>query len=196
MIDSCDKYVLKLTDYLLKLPRDSIIKVSEVLKNKISDGKKIFIAGNGGSFATAMHFAEDLMLGNDLGVKAYHFANFSNLTAIPNDSEFESIFSRQLDRLMDEGDVFIAISCSGNSRNLVNAIDLVNKKGVSIGISGFNGGSLKRKSNYSIYTKTKVGDYEVTEDLHYIVTHIISCILRDEEYTELIKRRGEHRDFS
>jgi len=173
-----NKYIDRLIGYIKQTNRNEVTKVCKVLIEAIKEGKRIYVAGNGGSMATAIHFSEDLMLGNDLGVKSFHFGNISKVTAISNDEEYSQVFSYQLRKVMDNGDIFFCISASGNSRNLIEGIKVANQKGISIGLSGFNGGGLKRHSTYSIHTKTKVGDYEATEDLHYIICHMIACMIR------------------
>lgn len=173
-------YKNKLHTYIDNIDHEQVNNVVKVLRRAIEDRKMIYVAGNGGSMATAIHFAEDMMLGNNHSVKTLTLSNISTLTAISNDIEYNEVFLEQLRKLMEEGDILFCISASGNSRNLINAIQFANKKGETIGLSGFNGGEIKRASTHHIYTKTKVGEYELTEDLHYIICHMIACLIRGE----------------
>lgn len=174
----CEGYINHLKSRIDKINIKEIVLVANVIKSAITANKNIFVIGNGDSMLTAKHLVGDLLLGNTLKTKIYALNNQAVLTAIPNDDEFENVFYNQLKCLMDEGDILISISSSGNSRNLIKAIDYANKIGFTIGISGFNGGYVKRKSNYKIYVKTKVGEYEITEDLHYVICHILAFLIK------------------
>ena len=179
--DSLVEYKSRLEAYLKAVDHQEILKAIQLILDRIKNGNKIFIIGNGGSAATAMHFAEDLLLGNELGAKVFHLSNISNLTAISNDYSYEDVYVKQLEKLMDDNDLLITISCSGLSNNLIKAIDFARKKGYTLSISGFHGGYTKRHADYSIHTRTKVGDYETTEDIHYIICHMIARLIHDSQ---------------
>jgi len=174
-----DDYVQNINRYIKLFNYDDIRKAVYMIRGAIDRGSAIFIIGNGGSMATSIHFAEDLLCGNKLKTKVFNLTNISNVTAISNDSEYDNVFEQQLRNQMDKDDLLICISCSGNSRNLVRAMDFANSIGETIGISGFNGGYLKKKSTHSIHIKTDIGDYEGTEDSHLIICHIISYLIRE-----------------
>jgi D-sedoheptulose 7-phosphate isomerase len=136
--------------------------------------------GNGGSAATACHFA------NDLGVcaspegktpfRAISLAsNMAYVTCLANDMGYDDIFSGQLRNFMQPGDVVVGISASGNSPNAVNALDYANKnKASSVAIVGFDGGLMKQKANYVIHVKSEKGEYGPVEDVHMVLDHLIS----------------------
>jgi D-sedoheptulose 7-phosphate isomerase len=135
----------------------------------------IYIAGNGGSASTASHLANDLM---SRGYKAISLCDStSNITRIGNDRGYDYIFSDQLKVLFEEGDVLIVISASGNSTNLINAVNYASSIGYTISIVGFDGGKLMDMCDVSMLTPTKVGMYEYAEDMHLKVCHVIAKLL-------------------
>jgi len=164
---------------------DEIINIIKATKK---NKKKIFIAGNGGSGATAAHFSCDLDLGaskpNYLEKKERFSAipltnNMPLVTALANDFGYDEIFKQQLINLAQPGDVFIAISGSGNSENIVKAVNYARKNGIiTIGICGYDGGKLKKISDYSIHVKSNL--MEACEDIHSIIAHFIALRLREE----------------
>ena len=174
-----DAYLGTVVKYINKLDYNQVRNAYYIIRGAIDRGSNIFIVGNGGSMATAMHFAEDLLHGNELKTCVFNLSNISTLSAISNDKSYDEVFLRQLKNLMNKDDLLICISCSGNSRNLINAIDYANDLGETLGISGFNGGYLKKKCNNSIHINTIVGDYEATEDLHLMICHLLGVLLRE-----------------
>ena len=146
-----DKHIETLHKYIDNINLDEIRIATDMVKAAIDDNKKIFVIGNGGSMATAMHFANDLLLSNDLKVKVFHLSNQSNITAIANDNDYDDVFVLQLKNMMDVGDLLIAISCSGNSANVVKAVHYANTVGKTIGITGFHGGNVKSSATYTVF---------------------------------------------
>jgi D-sedoheptulose 7-phosphate isomerase len=142
----------------------------------------IYIIGNGGSSLIAQHFATDLINLNrlNLNFKAHSLnANNGIITAISNDLGYENIFSNQLKSLSTKDDVLISISSSGNSQNIINAIDYANNKGLTtISLVGFQGGKIKNKSKYCIHVK--VNNYGIVETLHNLVIHYIINQIKEE----------------
>lgn len=177
-----DSYIERDIQYLKKLDSIEIENIIKIVNNAIIQKKRIYIAGNGGSATTASHFAEDM--NGTKKVKAISLCNdISFITATANDFDYDYIFKRQLECLYDEGDLLILISASGNSKNLINAVDFVNTKGgITIGLLGFDGGALKNKCRTSLIVKTPVGMYGEVEDVHLICTHIIT------EYIKMINK--------
>jgi len=169
-------YIEKLTKSLNSISIKEIEKVAEVLLDAYENEKKIFICGNGGSASTASHFACDL----NKGVRVNHDKKFKIIslcdnipiiTAYSNDLSYEDIFLEQLKNFYQKGDIIIGISGSGNSENVLKALDFVNSNnGISIGFTGFNGGKLKQITHYSINSNTD--DMQISEDIHLILTHI------------------------
>ena len=136
------------------------IKLTSILEKAISNGNKIIFFGNGGSAADSMHLAAELVVKykkkrKPLAAIALS-ANTANITAIGNDFNFKYIFSRQLEALAQKGDVAFAISTSGNSDNIIEAIKYANKNGLmSVVFSGNNGGKLKKFSKNILLIPSK-----------------------------------------
>ena len=179
MLGVIEEYKEKVKSYINEIDNNSIIEAVNLIYGALTDGKTVFIAGNGGSMATSMHFAEDLMLSSNLKGRVIPLSNPSAITAISNDNGFENCFTYQLKNLMKKGDVFIAISASGKSKNVLDGIKYANSiGGYTIGISGFKGGGVKSRSTVNLYTSTDVKDYEATEDVHLIICHIIARLFK------------------
>jgi len=142
----------------------------------------IFLAGNGGSAATVGHFAVDWMLGTEVDDPPFRILSLSNnvasLSATGNDMAFDLVYARPLRRLGEEVDVLVVVSASGNSPNLLAAVDVAREKGVRVvAMTGFDGGKLKSLADVSVHIPTVLGDYGVAEDLHLSVGHIIKEML-------------------
>ena len=138
--------------------------------------------GNGGSAATASHFANDIAIGSKSWSKPFRALslvdNIPTLTAIANDDGYEEIFVQQLKVQMVPGDVVVAISASGNSPNVVRAIEYANANGAfTVGVTGFDGGKLRDISRIGVHIPTTKGDYGHVEDVHMILNHLISAYL-------------------
>ncbi len=148
-------------------------------------GGTVFVAGNGGSFATASHFVTDLCKrSNSSKLMAFVLgANQSLLTMIGNDLGFEQIFSEELGIHGSESDLLILLSASGNSENLLFAAEVAKKMKIKVvGVTGFDGGELAKLADISIHTPSQMGEYALVEDAHSIVCHFISVTLRNEEF--------------
>ncbi len=162
-------------------------KILFLLKDSISNKQKIFTAGNGGSAALAMHYSSDFSKGAvhdwEKNYKRYQSiclsTNMSYITAIANDESYKDIFKQQLINLASPKDILMLISSSGNSPNIVEAA----KQGkalemIVVGVTGFEGGELKKLADYNAHVNCK--SYEVTEDIHSVFGHFLSCYLREE----------------
>lgn len=177
-------YVSYLSELLLGLDFEAIEKVIEVFQEARANGKTIFFIGNGGSAATCSHFAEDLACVTPMGGKEPFKAlsltgNVAHMTAIANDEGYENIFVGQLKNLFKQGDVLVGISGSGNSSNVIRAIEYANSNGgISIGLLGFDGGKMKEICHYYIHVKTMKGEYGPVEDIHLILGHLITTYLK------------------
>lgn len=149
-------------------------------------GGRVFIAGNGGSAATAEHFAVDLGVGAHIRAKNRYIdaialvSNTAILTAIGNDVDFEFVYSKQLEvNKPSKNDFVICISASGNSPNIIRLLETAKKLGVtSCAITGFDGGIAKSLSDISVHIETEVGEYGIVEDLHLSICHAITEVLR------------------
>jgi len=143
------KYVNEVYRILQDLPYEEIDQAINILKQARTEGRHIFVMGNGGSAAMASHFACDLGKGTtQQGKTRFKIISLNDniplLTAYANDCGYESVFAEPLISLAEPDDIVIAISSSGNSPNVVKAMDAARKHGLkSIGITGFQGGKLK-----------------------------------------------------
>lgn len=155
--------------------------VSELIGARLR-GSTIFLAGNGGSASTVNHYAIDWVLGTEADNPPFRVLSLSesvaSLSATGNDKAFELVFARPLRRLGEQGDVLVVVSASGNSPNLLAAVDVAREKGVRVvSVTGFDGGKLKDLADVSVHIPTALGDYGVTEDLHLSLGHILKEIL-------------------
>lgn len=164
-------------------------EILDLIRESKSKNRKIYIIGNGGSASTATHFSCDLSLGASRNNYLYNFdrysvipltANMPLILALANDFGYEEIFKQQLINLAKEGDILIAISGSGNSKNIIKAVEYAKEiKMIVIGLTGYDGGILKKISDYSTHVNSNV--MEVCEDIHSIICHFIAVYLREFE---------------
>lgn len=146
-------------------------------------GATIYIAGNGGSAATASHWVNDLGKATKCsGLKAMRVMslndNVSWFTALANDEGYECVFSGQLENFAQPGDVLLVISASGNSPNLVRAVELARSQGVTtLAFLGFDGGVLKNIVDGYLWLPTPKGAYGLVESVHGLFCHIITTCL-------------------
>ena len=183
VIGFIESYTGYIAELLNNLDSQAVAEVIKQLEEARESENTVFIIGNGGSAATASH------IGNDFGLAAIKIDpinkvksiralslsdNQSVITAIGNDNGYENIFVDQLKVHFREGDKLIAISASGNSPNIIKAVEWVKENnGTTIGWSGFDGGKLFELSDYSVLIETPKGEYAPVEDLHMILDHII-----------------------
>ena len=156
--------------------------VSEIIKQIELAAKaksRIYILGNGGSSATASHMVNDLGAGlrrrGIINLDVISLAdNTPVITAIANDIGYENIFYMQMKGLLKPDDLVIAISCSGNSPNVIKAIKYSKNQGCKlIAVTGFDGGLLKQMSDINFHVDVEEGQYGFVEDVHMILDHII-----------------------
>ena len=181
---------LAFEDYskLIKSGLNTVSKIEldnavEIIYETTKNSGQIWLIGNGGSAATASHFATDLSRcsgENMQPIKAISLCdNLGLVTAIGNDFSFDDIFMKQLQNLGKSGDLLISISASGNSRNLIKAVEFANACSINtLSLVGFDGGALQKLSNNLIYVQTDIGEYGIAEDCHSIICHFISSKLR------------------
>ncbi len=177
-----ESYFNHLNEIFKKIDFSSIEIFSRELINARDRSSNIFFIGNGGSAATASHFANDIAIGTKSSnnpFKAYSLTdNQAIITAIANDYGYEYIFRNQLQIYAQEGDLLIAISASGNSKNLVQAIDFCKSNKIkSLSLTSFDGGILKKISNFNIHVPTDIGEYGPAEDLHMILAGLVGSYL-------------------
>jgi D-sedoheptulose 7-phosphate isomerase len=146
-------------------------------------GGTIYIAGNGGSAATATHWVNDLGKATKASGRPWLRVlclsdNVSWLTALGNDEGYDRVFAGQLENFVRPGDLLAVISASGNSPNLLRAVELARSKGVeTIALLGFDGGSLRDMVDEPLWLKTEIGAYGLVESAHSIVCDIVTCCL-------------------
>lgn len=175
-------YLDYLSNLLGRLDLDAVSAFVEVLLRARERSSKIFFIGNGGSAATASHFANDIAIGSKSWQQPFRALSLTDnvavLTAIANDDGYEEIFVQQLRVHMVPGDVVVAISASGNSPNVVRAIEYANANGgITVALTGFHGGQLRRISQLGIHIPTARGEYGPVEDAHMIMDHLVSAYL-------------------
>lgn len=177
-------YIAHLSAMLGQLDTESFARLIGILDRAREAGQKIFLCGNGGSAATATHIAEDLALGpKKKGHKAFRTIsltdNVASITATGNDEGYELIFVRQLENLFGKGDLVIGISASGNSPNILRALEYANEHGgISVGLTGFDGGAMKKICKYTVHVPTLPGEYEPVEDVHLVIGHILASYFK------------------
>ncbi|NLK07905.1 MAG: SIS domain-containing protein [Firmicutes bacterium] len=176
-------YLKAVMESIKELPLDQIDQTLDALYDAYQRRAQIFIVGNGGSAATAIHFAGDLNKTtltdfSKLRFRARALAeNISQVTAWANDLAYEEIFSQQLANFLDDKDVVFAISGSGNSPNILRAVEYGNTHGaLTIGLAGFAGGKLGELAQIPIICRNM--EMLQVEDLHSIVCHYITWELR------------------
>ena len=157
--------------------------VLQLLEEAYRNGRRIFIMGNGGSAATASHFALDLAKNTIMPgaprLKAISLTDHVPLiTAWSNDTAYEHIFSEQLANMIEPGDVVIGISTSGNSPNVINALNLAKQyRATTVGLLGAKGG--KMKDMVDAYILAPGQNIEQEEDAHMILAHVITRHMRE-----------------
>jgi len=143
------------------------------------DRSTVYIIGNGGSAATASHMQNDLGVclkrRGVLNLNVLSLCdNVAGLTAISNDVGYEDVFHIQIKERIRKNDVLIALSCSGTSPNIVKAVKYAREIGTTIiGMTGFDGGELKKLSDINYHVQTEQGEYGVVEDVHMILDHML-----------------------
>lgn len=178
-------YLSGLKGVLDRLPLKPIDEIIRVIERARDEGRQIFVIGNGGSAATASHMMNDLCKGT-LGHKGDApwprlrvialTDNVSLMTAWANDTDFNHIFSEPLKNLAQRGDVLVAISASGNSPNIIAAVEAAKQIGVTVlGLAGFTGGKLSKLADVSLVVPSD--GYGPVEDIHMILDHIITSYL-------------------
>ena len=185
-------------EVLRKLNLDDVNRVMNVLEEARLSNKHIFICGNGGSAATASHYAVDFNKGVNMGflnidghssyevpvasvlaqskIPLYNFEclsdNVPTMMAVSNDESYEEVFRFPLSVKMKKGDILIGVSGSGNSKNVLNAFHHAKELGgTTVAIVGYDGGKMKEMADYSIHVE--INDMQISEDVHMILDHMM-----------------------
>ena len=181
--DFIKKYLSEVKRCVDEIMVEKIQNVVDILYKAYLDKRQVFIMGNGGSASTASHFACDL--GKNVaaqGKERFRVMslndNIAHFSAIANDFGYENVFVEQLKNLLNEDDVVILITASGNSPNILKAVDYANEVGAhSIGFIGFGGGKLAARVKDTIVLSDK--NYALVEDIHMVLCHMISSTLKE-----------------
>lgn len=181
-----EEYLAKIKRILDNINAESIEKISQVLLEAYKKDKQVFLMGNGGSAATASHFACDLGKGTTQGhvlrnKKRFKVISLNDntplVTALSNDCGYDEMFTEQLTNLINKGDVVIALSASGNSKNILNAVKYAKEKGaITIAFTGFGGGKLKNLTDECLISDSN--EFGPVEDSHLILEHLICDYIR------------------
>ena len=180
---SIDTYFSDLQEMVRAISQAHLQEILALLEETYRQGRRIFIMGNGGSAATASHFALDLAKNTIMPgaprVKAISLTDHVPLiTAWSNDTAYEHIFAEQLANMMESGDLVIGISASGNSLNVINALKVAKKsRAATIGLLGARGGQIKQMVD--AYVLAPGQNIEQEEDAHLILAHIITRHMRE-----------------
>ena len=164
-------------------------QASDALVNSLAqafdEGRTVFLAGNGGSAAAASHFAQDLAKGtleNMYAARRFRIIaltdNIGYITALANDEGYAHVFEHQMRAFASTGDVLVAVSGSGNSASIINAVNLAHERGMKvIGVTGFDGGKLRGMCDVPVHVP--IDDMGVAEAVHGVIFHLAMARLRE-----------------
>ncbi len=186
--ETAKEYIHLLTTQLSEIQNTAIESLGKAILTAHTNGNRIFICGNGGSAANAAHIANDFLYGANPKGKGLRVmalpCNESVVTCLGNDLGYEQIFARQVNDFGEEGDILLVLSGSGNSPNVIAALQTArNRDMATAAILGFDGGRCKQLADIVIHFP--IQDMQVSEDMQMIVAHIL---------TRWIRRRLEGQD--
>lgn len=175
-------YIQYLQSVLQRVDPAEICAFIETLLDARRRGATVFFIGNGGSAATASHFANDLAFGTNDYDQPFRVLSLTDnvpvLTALGNDFGYEEIFVRQLRVMGKPNDVLVAISASGNSPNLIKAFDHALAAGIkTVAITAFDGGKMRAMADSGIHVPTEPKEYGPAEDVHMVLDHLVVSYL-------------------
>ena len=178
-----DDYLNYISELISQLDRSHISQFVDHVLGVRDSKQTIFFLGNGGSASTASHFVNDISLGSRQFENPFRAVSLCDnqavITAIANDDGYENIFLQQLQTQAKPGDSMVCISASGNSQNLVKAVEWSKANGIyTISLTAFDGGYLKKHTDLNIHVPTKVGEYGPAEDLHMVICGLIGSYFR------------------
>jgi D-sedoheptulose 7-phosphate isomerase len=174
---SAEVYLNKLAQFLKTVNREQVDDAVRVIDNAWKSGKQIITLGNGGSALTALHFINDwnksIYLSTKIPFRGRSLVdNMGLVLSYSNDISFEDVFVEQLKNILEPGDLVLAISGSGNSKNVIRAIDYANQnKAVTLGLCGYRGGKLMEIAQHVVWAN--IDDMQIAENMHAIFGHIV-----------------------
>jgi D-sedoheptulose 7-phosphate isomerase len=177
-MDSVSRYLLEAVRVVSDMPRQAIAELVSLIYQAYRRRSQIFVLGNGGSAATASHLANDLSKATIVPGKPRLRVialtdNISLITAWANDTSYELVFKEQLENLLESGDVVIGLTASGNSPNVLRAMEFARRHGaVTIGWTGMTGGRLKDTVEYCVHSPTD--DVGMIESTHLLLDHLVT----------------------
>lgn len=181
--EKIQRYIEMETALMDSIDVENLNLVINQLEAARCQGKTIYICGNGGSASTASHFVCDFNKGVSLEQEEkYKFVclndNTPYMMAIANDIGYEQIFKIPLENKISPGDIFIGISGSGNSENVILAAEYAKKQGaIVIGLTGYDGGKLKKIATYSLHAV--IDNMQIVEDIHLMMDHLMMWVLSE-----------------
>jgi D-sedoheptulose 7-phosphate isomerase len=198
-METYSKKFIKMTiGSLEKLPWEEISRALNILQAVYERDGRIYIFGNGGSYSLASHWASDFnktVFSHHLDEHPKRFSairvppTVEELTAWANDVGYDMVFAEPLKNYLQESDAVIAISSSGNSPNVIKAVELAKSERVPvIGITGFDGGKLNELADAKILVPTPKGEYEIVEGVHDVILHLMTKYFKD-FFDDLAERR-------
>lgn len=189
MDEYINNFIGKVQATLTRLPNGEIAKALNILQAVYERDGRIYVFGNGGSLALATHWVSDF----NKTVFSHHLEEHTRrfqairlptteeeLTAWANDVGFDMVFAGPLRNYLQDSDVVIAISSSGNSPNVVKAVELAKEHKIPIiGISGFDGGRLNQLADAKVLVPAEQGEYEIVESVHAVILHLMTKYFKD-----------------
>ena len=175
-ITKINNYKENLIKEIKKLSVKDIKKISNLFLKISKNNKQILICGNGGSAANSEHISNDLMLGlnkKKIGLRILSLSsNFSKISCIANDINYSEIYSHQVKTIGNKGDLLIVLSGSGNSINIIKALNVAKKKKIkTLALLGFDGGIARKKCDYFVHFN--INDMQIAEDMQMITMNMV-----------------------
>lgn len=192
MYDEIEQYWHELASIMQAMSFDMLTKAAELLLDCYQRCSTVFILGNGGSAATASHFACDLAKGTQVkGLPAFRVISLNDnvplMSAWANDTNYDRIFAEQLATLVRAGDLVITISASGNSPNILAAARMARQAdAITLALTGQDGGKLSKLADFTIYIPSP--SIEQVEDAHLVIAHSLCVVLREQLRTQALLR--------
>ncbi len=179
--DQIGEYIDKLQSALNNIDKAQLNTLAELLMDAYQKQSQILVFGNGGSALTASHLACDLNKGASAGLESRWRVisltdNIGTIMAYANDVSYDEVFIEQLKNFLNPGDLVIGFSGSGNSTNVLKAIEYANSRGaITVGVTGYDGGKLSKVARFSV--DARIDDMQISEDVHMVVVHLLMKVL-------------------